>query len=323
MTARNVLTTSSNARAVPRIRRAQPPNPATPWVSATHPTSATQYKFRLELHRKGGAIHVQFHKDSANEPGKSYIIRNQRSGFAEWIEAARTLIRMSVWDRNAVAGPHMWRVSWRAGSVDYPNRMALATLVVNGLDVIINPRMGTSIAVRMAEAGAAVSEGRGGVRTGYAQARANRRNELLRCVLDMRNVLHPMAEKCSDTRSMVGYTGAEKLRLMQVLASVQVALTDVHDLVFNNKLDAGGAMPTAGTAYTNPMPTETRLSNSERTHRRTPRVSIGDDDTPISFDDMMGMGAAKPERRTPVLTAEDRANWIANFPDLPIPGDTP
>ena len=292
-------------------KRMQTPKPVTPWISTTHPVTELQYKFRIERHRNGGATHINFAKDSPTLPGKSYVVRNQRSGFFPFYEAAAALLQIARVERNAVSGPTMWRWYWEPQCMEYPNRAKHFATITTYLDVIANPRAGAPVSERVTDAAAALRRGEGGVRTGYAVSRANRRQEILTASAAMRATLDPVLERCSGGKAMMGYTLDERRQIMQLLAEVQHAVHMLRDMVFNNKFAVG---------VVNPVDVP---DTATRTHRRTPRVSIGDDDTPISFEDLMGMGAAKPERRTPVLTAEDRANWIANFPDLPIPGDTP
>lgn len=238
------------------------PSPATPWINASCPTTERTYKFRLELHRRGGCVHVRMHNESPSSPGKSYIVRNTRPGFFSFIEAARALLRASRWERIAYAGTHPWRATWNTASVDYPLRMTHAHTVTLHLDIVVNPRMGRPVALAHADAREAAGKGRGGVRTGVSQARANRRNELLAATSDMQNRLHPLLEKI-NVRHLTGYTAEEKRQLLQLLAEVQYAIGTLRDVVFNNKFN-----------YKTPSPTDTSA----------PTPMQGDPSTQVEFN---------------------------------------
>jgi hypothetical protein len=178
----------------------------TPWMTVNTPYAVdAQYRFRIFLRRRGGALHVEMHKTSPLHPAQTHMVRASKPGFFDFVKAAHGLLRVATWDKTCQPGV---RAVWNPAATEYKLRMAYATTVAAFLPRILTPTMGRPRQGVLAGGALAPAP-----RTAYATARRLRREELLLLTQAMTNLLTPAIETFTAHRMPQGYNRAETRRI--------------------------------------------------------------------------------------------------------------
>lgn len=193
----------------------------TPWITAMQPTSTISlaYKFRLVRRRRGGAIHVEMHKQSAHAPGKTYVVRSTKQGFSTFVQAALLLLRCSMWDPTAALGHP--RAIWNRNAPDIDQRLENAQTVVAFLPRLIDPKPGRPRNTTTDPNYIAALPNDPQVRVGYTAARRARVNEMLMMTQRVSNAMQPMLERiASGSKHLVGFTREEAMAISAQLHQI-------------------------------------------------------------------------------------------------------
>lgn len=193
----------------------------TPWITAMQPTSTVSlaYKFRLLQRRRGGAIHVEMHKQSAHAPGKTYVVRSTKRGFSTLIQAAVALLRCAMWDPTAALGHP--RAIWNRNAPDIDNRLENAQVVASFLPRLITPRPGRPRNTATDPNYIAALPGDPQVRVGYTAARRARVNEMLMLTQRVSNAMQPLLDRiATGTKHLTGFTREEAMAISAQLHQI-------------------------------------------------------------------------------------------------------
>lgn len=256
--------------------------PPTPWITAVHPVSEDKYVYRIRLHRRGGAINVQFHKQSPVAPGKTLVIARSRPSYHDFVVAADALLRTSMYDPGVNPASAAARSVWRKTSVEYSMRMTNAQTVTLRLDRLLNPKPGRPLSLDVREIEIAVQRA-GGTNVSHVTARANRRAELLTACVTATNAFGAVRDKLHDARGMKGYTKEEVMTIREQVNNVSNTLEILRRTMqaydFRDTPDRQQATPQT-TITIDELPTQGGVALSEAEQRIAQRQT-----EPINLDD--------------------------------------
>lgn len=228
----------------------------TPWISATDPETSNVYIFRLQLHRRNGAVMLELRDDSPTLPTATRVVPRSRPGYTAFVDAAILLLNLSHRDPTASppipgrADPRRW--VWNRKHPNYLLRMDSAHQVTLYLDALLYQKRGnTPLAARIAAKAEAYAGNRtSGVQHPSARARANRRLELLDLHQKLLNHLLPHYDKVTAALgngrgySMVGYTKHEVRQIRERLFTLRHNLQALHDLLAYDQFEyPAGELP--------------------------------------------------------------------------------
>ncbi len=201
----------------------------TPWMSVNSPyENQMQYRFRIFLRRRGGALHVETHNTSPLHPARTLTVRASKPGFFDFVKAAHGLLRIAVWDKTCQPGT---RAVWHEGHAEYGLRMQYATTVAAFLPRIFEPMSGRPRKDALAGGSRAPVP-----RTAYARVRRARREQMLLLTQSLTNVLVPALETVGKWRPPYGYMRAEVRRIQQHITQLQRINQVFRDEVFSDGL---------------------------------------------------------------------------------------
>ena len=196
----------------------------TPWIGANAVDQKDmQYRFRLFLKRRRGAVHVEVHSSSPLGAGRTVVVRPAKPGYYDFQRAAQNLIRMAKWDETCKPGQ---RAIWDEAAPGFEHRLEYASTVASFMPRLLEPKPGRPIA----------EDTKLTARSGFAVARVNRRNEILMGCQRMTNVLVPLMTITMDPRKMQGYTRMEQQRINVHLRQIERVNQILRDEVFAESL---------------------------------------------------------------------------------------
>lgn len=214
-----------------------PYNCPTLWMHATHPLSHHAYHFRVNRHRRGGTCWIETRKDSPTRPDTKVALKAHRAGMFDAVHAATELLSAVEWDPTTDKRYVACQPVWRTRTVAYTARRQHAVTVLLYLEVLLARGTGRRARVQVVEEAreALVRTRLGGVHTGYAKARENKRIGMLKQLATLTVETTMLRESLGAKRRFVGYTAAEHARLVELAGRVQAAVAEMRDVVFDNR----------------------------------------------------------------------------------------
>lgn len=224
---------------MPTIKRSAT-NCPTPRIVVEHPLTQMIYRFRLKKHRRHGAIHVVFEKDSQDGAGRELVVANEKVGFFDFVAAGHALLNCSHWDpatdpRYATCLP-----KWNPNAMHYAMKRQHETTLALHMDVLLHPHRGPRKHLdEIAKARLAQGD-RPARRSGYAVARSNRAKEFILAATNALNAMLPIAQLLENTRrgALTGYTTVETARMQSEVSQILAALRGFRDIVRDNRFTA-------------------------------------------------------------------------------------
>lgn len=211
---------------------ARPNSAPTPWISVIHPVTTSTYKFRVMTYRRGGAIFLEFHRDSPTAAGKVFVIPHSRKGYYDLCAAADALLRCSLYDPKVNPAAPRYRCIWNDKRPEYVGRAAYVETIALALPRLLDPKPGRPMQLD-AEIAREAARVAGGVNVSHVAARTRRRGEVLTLVAYVGPRIGAMLERFTDThagstRLLRGYTAEETATLQRQLHTLAHTIDEMR-----------------------------------------------------------------------------------------------
>lgn len=265
----------------------RPYSPPTPWIGVIHPVTTLKYKFRCMTYRRGGAIYLQFHRESEAAAGKVFVIPHSRRGYHDLCAAADALLRCSMYDPKVNPASLAYRCIWNDKRPEYVTRAAYVETIALALPRLIDPKAGRPLKLDAAIAREAARRA-GGVHVSHVAARTKRRGEVLSLVAYVGPRINEMLERVATPHAMKGYTAEETRTMQQQLQTMAKIVDDMRRYAMTHAYDA------------NPATTGPEHAAAQRAPTGT--IVLEDDDE-----------APAPARYNMTMTAEQQRQFDEDF----------